>query len=145
VANAKLVKAAWKKSNPAGKWHIHDQVKPFIQGVITGDIDTAQVSSALISGVPTPWARPKLFWFAFDYLQRQDANIETSGLIEFYKSLVEEWKGLIALIALYPDRVSFSNPVYMDILNVNLYELSGAFGRMLMEDTDLWSNQESKS
>lgn len=146
MANAKLIKSSdGQKSNPAGKWHIHDQVKPFIQGVITGDIDTAQVSSALISGVPTPWARPKLFWFAFDYLQRQDANIETSGLIEFYKSLVEEWKGLIALIALYPDRVSFSNPVYMDILNVDLYELSGAFGRMLMEDTDLWSNQVSKS
>jgi hypothetical protein len=55
-------------------------------------------SSALISGVPTPWARPKLFWFAFDYLKDKDTSIETSGFNLNSKSLVEEWKGLIALI-----------------------------------------------
>jgi hypothetical protein len=145
MAKAKLIKSSdGQKSNPAGKWHIHDQIKPFIQGIITGDIDISQVSSTLISGVPTPWARPKLFWFAFDYIQRQDVNIKTSGLIDFYKILVDEWKGLIALLALYPDRISFSNPVYMDTSSNDLFEISGAFGRMLMEDEDLWINQQNK-
>jgi hypothetical protein len=145
MAIAKLIRSSeGRKSNPAGKWYVHDQIKPFIQGIEVGQIDLSQVSSTLISGVPTPWARPKLFWFAFDYLQRQDANIQTSGLIEFYRLLIDEWKGLIALVALYPGRVSFSDPVFMDVSNSDIYEISGAFGRMLMEDTDLWINQKNK-
>jgi len=145
MAKAKLIKSTeGQKSNPTGKWYVHDQIKPFIQGIMAGDIDLAQVSSTLISGVPTPWARAKLFWFAFDYNQRQDANIETSGLIQFYNILIEEWKGLMALIALYPDRISFSEPINMDPAGRDLYNIASAFGRMLMEDADLWINQDAK-
>ena len=108
MAKGKLIKSSEGSiSNPAGKWYVHDQIKPFIQGIVAGDLDINQVSSTLISGVPSPWARVKLLWFALYYLQRKDANIETSGLIEFYSVLRDEWKGLLALIALYPDRVSF--------------------------------------
>ncbi|OAV73446.1 hypothetical protein Barb6_00239 [Bacteroidales bacterium Barb6] len=145
MGKAKLIKSTeGQKSNPEGKWHVHDQIKPFIQGIITGDLDIQQVSSALISGVPTPWARAKLFWFAFDYLQRNDTNISTSGLIEFYKILTDEWKGLIALTALYPDRISFSEPIYMNPKDKDLYEISSAFGRMLMDDADIWTDQQKK-
>ncbi len=144
MAKAKLIKSSeGSKSNPEGKWYIHDQIKPFIQGIVAGDLDVNQVSSTLISGVPTPWARVKLFWFAFDYLHRQDANIATSGLIEFYSILRDEWKGLLALIALYPDRVSFSDPIYMD-KNSDLYDIAGGFGRMLLEDADFWTDQHKK-
>jgi hypothetical protein len=144
MGKAKLIKSTeGTKSNPEGKWYVHDQIKPFIQGIIAGDLDINQVSSTLISGVPTPWARVKLFWFAFDYLQRQDVNITTSGLIEFYSVLLDEWKGLIALIALYPDRVSFSEPIYMNPKN-DLFEISGAFGRMLLDDADIWTDQHKK-
>jgi hypothetical protein len=145
---AQLIKSnEGQKLNPTGKWYVHDQIKPFIMGIETGNIlqnVNAEILNSLISGVPSPWARVKLFWFAFDYLQRQEANIKTAGLIEFYKILIDEWKGLIALIALYPDRVSFSDPVFMNSNNKDLYEISGAFGRMLMDDYDLWTNQQSK-
>ncbi len=145
MAVAKLIKSSeGQKSNPSGAWYVHDQVIPFIQGVITSDLDISQVSSALISGIPTPWARPKLFWFAFDYLQRQDANIQTSGLIEFYKILIDEWKGLIAVMALYPDRITISNPVYMDAFSNNIYDMTSALGRMLMDDIDLWVDPVKK-
>ncbi|GHU59120.1 hypothetical protein FACS189411_15580 [Bacteroidia bacterium] len=145
MGKAKLIKSTeGTKSNPEGKWYIHDQIKPFIQGIIVGDLDINQVSSTLISGVPTPWARAKLFWFAFDYLQRQDANITTSGLIEFYGVLRDEWKGIMALIALFPDRVSFSDPIYMNPNENNLFEVSGAFGRMLLDDADIWTDQQKK-
>ncbi|MDR1723188.1 MAG: hypothetical protein LBR84_04515 [Tannerella sp.] len=144
MGKAKLIKSTeGTKSNPEGKWYVHDQIKPFIQGIIAGDLDIGQVSSTLISGVPTPWARAKLFWFALDYLQRQDANITTSGLIEFYSALRDEWKGIMALIALYPDRVSFSEPIYMDPKS-DLFDISGAFGRMLFEDADIWTDQHKK-
>lgn len=145
MGKAKLIKSTeGSKSNPEGKWYIHDQIKPFIQGIIAGDLDINQVSSTLISGVPTPWARAKLFWFAFDYLQRQDANITTSGLIDFYSILRDEWKGTMALIALFPDRVSFSEPIYMNPKESNLFELSSAFGRMLLDDADIWTDQQKK-
>jgi hypothetical protein len=145
MGKAKLIKSTdGTKSNPEGKWYIHDQIKPFIQGIIAGDLDINQVSSTLISGVPTPWARAKLFWFAFDYLQRQDVNITTSGLIDFYGILRDEWKGILALIALFPDRISFSEPVYMNPKEDNLFEITGAFGRMLLDDVDIWTDQQKK-
>ncbi|MDR0573066.1 MAG: hypothetical protein LBG96_03385 [Tannerella sp.] len=144
MGKAKLIKSTeGAKSNPEGKWYVHDQIKPFIQGIIAGDLDINQVSSALISGVPTPWARVKLFWFAFDYLQRQDANIQTSGLIQFYSILKDEWRGLLALVALFPTRVSFSAPIYMDKKS-DLFEIAGGFGRMLLEDADIWTDQQKK-
>jgi hypothetical protein len=145
MGKAKLIKSTeGTNSNPEGKWYIHDQIKPFIQGIIAGDLDIGQVSSTLISGVPTPWARAKLFWFAFDSLQRQDANITTSGLIDFYGILQDEWKGLIALIALFPDRISFSDPIYMNPKESDLFEISGAFGRMLLDDVDIWTDLQKK-
>lgn len=145
MGKAKLIKSTLgSKSNPQGKWYKHDQIKPFIQGIIAGELDIDQVSSSLISGVPTPWARTKLLWFAFDYLKNEDANIETSGLIEFYKMLINEWRGLIALIALYPDRVTFSEPIYLNAKNKDLYEVTSALGRLLFEDADLWTNQIAK-
>lgn len=144
MAKAKLIKSTeGSKSNPEGKWYVHDQIKPFIQGIVAGDLDINQVSSALISGIPTPWARAKLFWFAFNYLQSQDTNITTSGLIEFYSALRDEWKGLLALVALFPDRVSFSKPIYMD-KNSDLFEMTGGFARMLLDDADFWTDQQNK-
>ena len=91
-----------------------DNIKPFIQGIEAGELDINQVSSTLISGIPTPWARAKIFWFAMDYLQTPDPNITQSGLIDFYKTLISEWKGIMALTALFQDRVSFSEPIYMN-------------------------------
>lgn len=145
MAKGKLIKSSeGSKSNPTGKWYVHDQIKPFIQGILAGDLDINQVSSTLISGVPSPWARVKLFWFAFDYHQRRDANIEMSGLLEFYKSLIDEWKGLMALIALYPGgRVTFSEPIYFNDKS-DLYNLSGGFGRMLLDDRDIWTDLQKK-
>jgi hypothetical protein len=144
MAKAKLIKSSeGTKSNPEGNWYVHDQIKPYIQGIDTGDLDENQVNSTLISGVPTPWTRAKLFWFAFDYLQQKDANIREGGLIKVYETLRDEWKGLLALMALYPDRVEFSEPVYLDPKS-DLFEISGAFGRMLLDDRDLWTNQIKK-
>jgi hypothetical protein len=146
MAKAKLIKSTGAAPNePQGKWsNLVDNIKPFIQGIEAGELDINQVSSTLISGIPTPWARAKIFWFAMDYLQAPDPNITQSGLIDFYKTLINEWKGIMALIALYQDRVSFSEPIYMNPEEDNLFELSGAFGRMLLEDVDFWTDQKRK-
>jgi hypothetical protein len=142
--SAKLIKSTGvSKNDPTGKWYNLEDIVPFIQGIITGDLDENQISSTLITGVPTPWARAKIFSFAFQYVTNNDPNIQQSGLINFFKGLVSEWKGLLALVALYQDRVSFSEPIYMDP-NSDLYDIAGGFGRMLLDDADIWTDQEKK-
>ncbi|GHT06216.1 hypothetical protein AGMMS49525_14280 [Bacteroidia bacterium] len=140
--SAKLIKSTGvSKNDPAGKWYNLEDIVPFIQGVVTGDLDESQISSALITGIPTPWARAKIYSFAFQYVTSKDPNIQQSGLINFFKGLVNEWKGLLALVALYPDRISFSEPIYMNP-NSNLFDLAGGFGRMLLDDADIWTDQQ---
>ena len=53
-----------------------------------------------------------------------------------------EWKGLMAVIALYPDRTQiFLILVYMDVRGGD-YDIASAFGRMLFNEKDVWSNQD---
>jgi len=144
---AQLIKStAGNISNPTGSWHKHPDVTSFILGIDTGelseDID-ASVLNTLISGIPTPWARAKMFSYAFKYLslQQKDPNISESGLIDFFKFLADEWKGLVSVIAIYPDRVRISEPVFMNPDSDDNYEIANSFGRMLFEDRDLWCNQ----
>jgi len=127
-----------------GQWNNLDSAPSYIQGIETGKILeglTADKLGALISGVPTPWARVKLFKFALQTLSSPDPNINISGLQQFYELLYGEWKGLLAVIALFPDRITFSKPVEMNV-NGEDYDIASAFGRMLFEDKDLWCNQD---
>ena len=127
-----------------GQWNELNMASSYIQGIETGKILeglTAEKLAALISGVPTPWARAKLFKFALQTIASPDPNIKASGLQQFYDMLYGEWKGLLATIALFPDRIRFSNPIKMDVKG-DEYDIAAAFGRMLFEDKDVWGNQD---
>lgn len=127
-----------------GEWNELNMANPYIQGIQTGDIlgnVNAQTLSALISGVPSPWARAKLFKYALDTINNPNPNIDNGGLLNFYEILHGEWRGLLATIALYPDRIRFSAPVHMNIKGDD-YGIASAFGRMLFDDKDVWSNQQ---
>lgn len=128
-----------------GDWNELTMANSYIQGIQTGDIletVSAQTLNALISGVPSPWARAKLFKYALDTINNPNPNIVNGGLVNFYEILHSEWRGLLATIALYPDRIRFSSPVTMNTKGGD-YEIASAFGRMLFEDKDVWSNQEA--
>ena len=127
-----------------GSWNELNMASTYIQGIQTGKIlddVTADKIGALISGVPTPWARAKLFKFALATLNNPDPNIGASGLTQYYEMLHGEWRGLIALLALHSDRIRFSAPVVMDVKGGD-YDIASAFGRMLFNDRDIWSNQD---
>lgn len=127
-----------------GDWNELNMANSYIQGIQTGDIlDTvnAQTLSALVSGVPSPWARAKLFKYALDTINNPNPNIDKGGLLKFYEILHGEWRGLLATIALYPDRIRFSAPVSMDVRGGD-YDIASAFGRMLFDDSDVWSDQD---
>lgn len=72
-----------------------------------------------------------------------DPNIDNSGLQQLYEMLYDEWKGLLAVIALYPDRIRFSDPIKMNVDGPE-YDITSAFGRMLFDDKDLWSDQNGQ-
>jgi hypothetical protein len=130
-----------------GGWNQLNMANAYIQGIQTGDIlanVNAATLNALISGLPSPWARAKLFKYALDTLNNQNPNINYGGLLKFYEVLHGEWKGLLATIALYPDRIRFSKPVIMDVKGGD-YQIASVFGRMLFDDKDIWCNQENMS
>lgn len=127
-----------------GEWNELNMANSYIQGIQTGDIlgtVSAQTLSALISGVPSPWARAKLFKYALDTINNPNPNINNGGLLNFYEILHGEWRGLLATIALYPDRIKFSTPIKMDVRGGD-YDIASAFGRMLFDDKDVWCNQQ---
>ena len=141
---AKIKSQINKDGGEVGKWNNFNNAPSYIQGIHTGkmleDI-SAEKLSTLISGIPTPWARAKLFKFAFFTIASPDPNINTEGLMQFYNMLHAEWKGMMAVIALYPDRIRFSDPVHMNVRGED-YDIASAFGRMLFNDKDIWSNQD---
>lgn len=145
MSKALLIKSQVDKNGgEVGKWNELNTATSYIQGIYTGkmleDISAEKLGS-LISGIPTPWARAKLFMYAFQSIATADPNINTEGLMQFYDMLHSEWRGLMAVIALYPDRIRFSDPVEMNV-NGEDYDIAAAFGRMLFSDKDLWSNQD---
>lgn len=127
-----------------GVWNkINNIASAYIKGIQTGQLlDTinAQTLQALISGVPSPWARAKLFKYALDCFGNPVAAAARNGLNQYYNILVGEWKGLLAVMALFPGRITFSAPLTLDT-NGAQYDIASAFGRMLFEDADIWSDQ----
>jgi hypothetical protein len=53
---------------------------------------------SIVSGMPTVFARASLFDNAMNNVRDKDAT--ASGLVLFYKSLLNEWKGFISCLAL---------------------------------------------
>lgn len=126
------------------KWHKLDQPKPFIEGLITGDINdqiSAEAMNAMISGIPSPWARAKLFHSSFGYMAANTNN--NTGLGQFSKLILGEWKGLVALLALYPGRISFKQVTLDPNNTIQLLDLKNAMGRMLFEEKDLWKDPKT--
>jgi hypothetical protein len=63
----------------------------------------------------------------------------------YCKSLQDEWKGLLACVALYNDRISVQRIDLTHTFSASheefeFYELKGALGRMLFGDTSFWSD-----
>lgn len=143
------------KSNPPGtleyKWDKIPSIDNFTKDIIIPELGiekdgTSKVDiGAIVSGMPTVYARANLFRNALDNITDKDAKV--SGLILFYKSLINEWRGFISCIALnYKDieiqRIFLKYSDGKDIYETeNIYEPLGAFGNMLFERKPLWCDQ----
>ncbi|MBK7383844.1 MAG: hypothetical protein IPI81_11030 [Flavobacteriales bacterium] len=146
------------KSNaePAGVEHVWDKLN--VQGV-TKHIITPTLASekggaasvdvgAIVSGMPSVFARAILFRNALDHIT--DKETEGDGLITFYKTLVDEWRGLLACIAWNNSDIEVRRIEleYSDgkptASTSNIYEPKGAFGNLLFERKPLWCDPSTQ-
>ncbi|MFN8298384.1 MAG: hypothetical protein U0T75_04695 [Chitinophagales bacterium] len=142
------------KTEPQGveyAWDKIPQLEVFTKHIIIPEIavdkdgNTSVDIGSIVSGMPTVYARANLFRNALDNITDKEA--EASGLMLFYKSLINEWKGFISCIALnYKDiGIERIQLAYSDgnkiIDTANIYEPVGAFGNVLFERRPLWCDQ----
>lgn len=136
----------------SGQWfnNLSSQMERITNSIVTPDIQSEEQASAIVSGIPTPFARPVLFEKAIGSASKTDKTIST-GLQKYYTSLVDEWRGLIACLALDTDtsriQVETISLAYSDGKDYkttqNVYEPKGAFGNMLLDERNLWCDQNA--
>lgn len=127
-------------------WNKLQNPQLFISEIVTQDVNLqSDELNRLVSGVPTPFARAAMFRYALD--AAAEAAPAASGLMKFYRSLQDEWKGLVACLALDNQDISVEriDLAYSDGRDLgttaNVYEPTGALGTMLFEAAPLWCDQ----
>lgn len=143
------VKPASVPQGHRGEWKdITSQMPTFTKDIITPSVKEGADISAIVSGVPTIFARVNLFRLSIDYMANQRDNQQASSLMQFYEQLVDEWKGFIACLAFDYQKITTRRIFmgYSDGKNIdttsNIYEPKGAFGQMLFKRKALWSDQD---
>lgn len=127
----------WSALDPSG----------FIKNIITPQLAPGTDVGSLVSGIPSAFARVDLFKNALNFVSN-DGNTEgNNNLMAYYDHLVDEWKGLIACMALDYAHISVRRIelTYSDGKNIaettNIYEPKGAFGNMLLFRKERWCEQ----
>ncbi|MBR4325759.1 MAG: hypothetical protein IKP73_09570 [Bacteroidales bacterium] len=133
-----------------GKWHdMSSQMHSLTSKIITPKLSEGTNASAMVSGVPTVFARENLFVYSIENagtLRAQKDKEDDSGLCGYYLNLVDEWRGFIAFIALNSGKLDAKRITlaYSDKKSIkdtsNIYEPKGAFGNMLLENANLWKD-----
>lgn len=133
-------------------WSQLSNTSEFIKNIITPQLSQNTNVGQLVSGIPTAYARVDLFKTALDHVATNKNN--TSGinnLVGYYNDLVNEWKGLIACLALDYAHISvrridleYSDGRGIDTTQ-NIYEPKGAFGNMLLRRRKRWCEQNHNS
>ena len=81
------------------RWEAIGNMQAFTRDIITPKLDENADKSAIVSGIPTVYARANMFSLALSYSGDSMSNT-SAGMIAYYNELIDEWKGLITCIAL---------------------------------------------
>ncbi len=124
-------------------WNVMDNVPNFIKEILTPEIDPqSEDIHKIISGIPSPWARAMMFAYAIMYNPKSEQGSKTSGLQALYRVLQDEWKGLVALIALDNSPLK-AEKIYLTPQEAsNPYEVSSGLGQMLFNDKKFWCDPQ---
>jgi hypothetical protein len=136
-------------------WNTVNQITAFVEGLELPSLDTDSSGIySVITSVPSPWARAYMMAnalrIAYIPLDQKDKQ---GGMNTLYSSLQDEYKGLLAAMALYNGDITiqrvplqYSQKIDDDKKNNaiayvdNIYEVSGAFGNMLFQDRPFWAD-----
>lgn len=149
MANIPLVIDVESGERPSGivdAWANLENADKFISKITTPPLNKKTNIGSLVSGIPSAFARVDLFRSALQNAAAGNNSEDTHNLEAYYGQLVDEWKGLIACLALDYQNVSayVIDLAYSDGADtgktVNVYEPKGAFGNMLMKRRKLWSD-----
>ena len=132
---------------PASKqytWEILQQMPNFIdqiesKAVSEEDGDISKLGT-VISGMPSVYARANMFPIALK--KSKNKSSKNQGLVKFFESLVSEWRGLIACIALNNKKITIKRINLKSEENSFIYDVPGSFGNMLFESHKLWSDHK---
>lgn len=121
----------------------------FIRNIQTPNLSKNANIGMLVSGIPSAFARVDLFKDALGSMAFAESENpeENRNLMSYYQDLTDEWKGLIACLALdYANikvkKVELAYSDGKDILSTaNVYEPKGAFGNMLLKRRELWTER----
>ncbi len=133
-----------------GVWSSLDTLRDdFIKNIKTRTIEENPDVGAIVSGIPSVFARTNLFRSAIGLGEGSENGAQ--NLLAYYSALLSEWKGFVACIALESQQLTV-NRIYLEYSDhkkthetSNLYEPKGAFGNMLFNRRKLWSEQESET
>ena len=139
----------------SGKWQdFSSNIQSFTRSIITPPLSEMADVSAMVSGVPSVFARESLFVHSLteaDALRNAQKKEEDSGLGSYYLNLIDQWRGLLAFIALNSGKLevrritlAYSDGKPKDTTS-NIYETKGALGNMLFEDRVLWTDPADPS
>lgn len=132
------------------KWETIEVLESFTRDIVTSKVYENADKGAIVSGIPTVFARANLFKLALDNY-RNSSTKDSKSMSLYYEELVGEWFGLITCIALEGLKVTIKRVdlVYSDGRGIgrtdNMYEPKGAFGNMLFNRSELWSEQNSNN
>lgn len=150
MANKSLTIDVNSSAIPSGdlnKWKELGNTSVFIKNIITPQLSKRTNVGQIVSGIPTAFARVDLFKTALDHVATSGGDSSTNNLVDYYSQLVDEWKGLIACMALDYAHISVRKIElsYSDGKDVaktnNIYEPKGAFGNMLLRRKNRWCDQ----
>ncbi|MBD5340287.1 MAG: hypothetical protein HDR94_01795 [Bacteroides sp.] len=141
------VTQAAAQTGTLNEWSHMGNTSVFIKNIITPPLGQNTNVGQLVSGIPTAFARVDLFKTALDHVATHGSDRSQNNLVGYYTQLVDEWKGLIACMALDYAHISVRriDLAYSDGKGVastqNVYEPKGAFGNMLLKRTSRWCEQ----
>ena len=158
LINSNQVVSENQQQAPDG-WNVMQQITGFVEGLTLPGLDTEKGDVfKIIRSVPSPWARAHMMSAALRLQYKYDHQKDSlQGMDTLYAMMQDEFKGLIACLALYNDRISvervdleYSEDIPEDhnqhpMLAVrNIFELSGAFGNMLFDERKLWTDPKEE-
>lgn len=127
------------------QWLTLTNTDSFINNLETnqGDAKSGSIEqfNTMVSGVPSPWARVNLTSYAL----LDDTPVgDTRILIESYRRMRSEWRGLIAAYILNSDRFKLSMPIALKGKSINdsygRLDVLSVLGQMLFKDVALWKH-----